>query len=88
MRNRIDWVKVVAAVCAAGITQRDAAERCGMTQPAVSRLAAGHTADPPYSSGNAFLALFAVVCAGQDVPMGPELDHAANDRLRESVDPA
>lgn len=78
MRNRIDWAGVVSTVMAAGITQTEVAARCGMTQPAVSRLAAGVTGDPPYSSGDAVLKLFAVVCEGKDVPfMKPTTEPAA-----------
>lgn len=68
MRKRIDWGVVLAAVTAKGLTQVETARRCGMTQPAVSRLAAGLTREPPFSSGEAILRLFKEVCPGQDVP--------------------
>jgi transcriptional regulator with XRE-family HTH domain len=47
----MNWTKIISEIVDAGITQAQIAERCGISQPYVSDLMAGKSANPGYALG-------------------------------------
>lgn len=55
----MDWKKLVSDLTAAGVTQAQIAELCGVAQSTVSDLQRGATKSPSFELGNKLIALHA-----------------------------
>ena len=68
MHKFINWSSVIRQLQDAGISQKEIGVAAGMSQPMVSRIAAGKQDEPSHSEGEAFKALFAKTFPDRCIP--------------------
>jgi predicted XRE-type DNA-binding protein len=54
----MDWTNIISVIRQSGLTQTAIAEDVGLTQPSLSDLANGKTAEPKWSTGDALLRIY------------------------------
>ncbi len=58
----MDWPTLIAALQAAGITQQEIADRCGVSQSTISELKRGTITSPSFDFGTKLVALHKSHC--------------------------